>query len=217
MRVGASECVYVAVVSKVSQGRRAVIVSTPSDDELMNGLVRRSVRCAAEVLESVGAIVEVIDLVGFVPVMSPEERSAYFSAEPILDPDVRAYADLVGSASTVVFVFHARHGMLPPALKGFVDRVFVPGVSFQMTESGRVLRGLRHVDHLVGIPVYSASHRNVRRTREPGRRLLLRCMRLSCSIRTRSLWVAAYIDASQYDGGDGFISHLERRLRRRLS
>lgn len=183
----------------------------------MDGLVRRSVTCAAEVLESLGAIVEVIDLAGFVPAMSPEERSAYFGVEPILDPDVRAYADLVSGASMLVFVFHARHGMLPPSLKGFVDRVFVPGVSFQMTESGRVLRGLRHVDHLVGIPVYSASRRDVQRTREPGRRLLLRCMRMSCSVRTRSLWVAAYTDPSQYDGGDGFISHLERRLRRRLS
>lgn len=86
-----------------------------------------------------------------------------------------------------------------------------------MTESGRVLRGLRHVDHLVGIPVYSAPRRNVQRAREPGRRLMLRCMRMSCSVRTRSLWVAAYATPARYNGDDGFISHLERRLRRRLS
>ena len=39
-------------------------------------------------------------------------------------------------------------------LKGFIDRVLVPGVSFHMDERGRVMPGLMHLRHVHAVTTY---------------------------------------------------------------
>ena len=64
------------------------------------------------------------------------------TATPILDPLVARYADVVGRAGLLVFVYPTWWSRLPAILKGWLERVMVPGVWFRFDErTGKVKPG----------------------------------------------------------------------------
>lgn len=87
--------------------------------------------------------VEFLDLYrsGFHPVLTPEEIRSHFSFDPL----VQAYARLIALADVLVFVYPLWWGGPPALLKGFLDRVFRPGVVYDWVgeeETGRDPVGL---------------------------------------------------------------------------
>ncbi|MGB0801362.1 MAG: NAD(P)H-dependent oxidoreductase, partial [Ilumatobacteraceae bacterium] len=90
-------------------------------------------------------VVTVIDLAGFGVAMSADERVAYETDEPIVDPRVRASAEAVGRAEVLAFVTAVHSYGLSAPVKGWLDRVLVPGVGFEIDDAGRMRPGLRHV------------------------------------------------------------------------
>ena len=80
--------------------------------------------------------------------MTAEERDAYHGESPICDPLVERYADIVGRAGALVFVYPTWWSTLPAILKGWLERVMVPGVSFRFDErTGKVQAGARQRAH----------------------------------------------------------------------
>ena len=73
---------------------------------------------------------EVVDLyaLGFRVAMSPDERHAYHGETPLIDEHTREHARLVGRADCLVFVYPTWWSGLPAMLKGWLERVLVPGV-----------------------------------------------------------------------------------------
>ena len=139
--------------------RVAVILANPNPDSFAHELARR----AAVGLRAGGHEVESVDLyaMGFRAAMSTEEREAYHGRTPILDPMVRAQADLVRSVDALVFVYPTWWSGLPAILKGWLERVMVPGVGFRFDErSGKVRPGLTNVRRLIGISTYGTSARS---------------------------------------------------------
>ncbi|WP_040493711.1 NAD(P)H-dependent oxidoreductase [Ilumatobacter nonamiensis] len=190
----------------------AVVLAHPNPDGFAHELASRAVAG----LSAAGHEVELVDLygMGFRAAMSAEERSAYHGERPILDPVVQQQVDLVRSVDALVFVYPTWWSGLPAILKGWLERVMVPGVGFRFDErSGKVRPGLTNIDHLIGISTYGSPRWYVRAINDNGRRTLLRALRLACGRRTSCRWFGLYgIDASSPEQRAEFSARVEREL-----
>lgn len=88
-------------------------------------------------LSRAGAAFETIDLYGdgFEPAMSREELSVYGEGKTE-DPLVLRYQDLILRSRHLVLVFPVWWNDVPAMLRGFLDRVMLPGFSWEATGSG---------------------------------------------------------------------------------
>jgi NAD(P)H dehydrogenase (quinone) len=167
-------------------------------------------------LSRAGHTVDAIDLYaqGFRAEMSLDERLAYESDDPILDPMVRDHASRVLQADAIVFVYPTWWSGLPAVLKGWLERVMVPGVGFTLDESTRKVRpGLARVRRIVGISTYGSRWAYVKLTNDNGRRIITRALRMSSGWRTRTTWLALYaIDTADSDQRREHLERIESRL-----
>lgn len=189
-----------------------VVLAHPKGDSFNHAVAQR----AHDALVAGGHEVHLLDLyaVGFRAAMSAEERKAYHSNEPILDPMVAEHAALVKAADALVFVYPTWWSAQPAILKGWFERVFVPGVGFTFNSRGKVRPGLVNLRHLVGISTYGSSRRYVRAINDNGRRTITRTLRMSAGRRTRSRWLALYsIDTCTARERAEFLERVEHAMR----
>lgn len=151
--------------------------------------------------------------IGFRPAMSLEERRAYHSDRPLIDAQAAEHAALVQAADTLVFVYPTWWGGLPAILKGWLERVLVPGVAFVFDDAGKVRPGLQHVRRIVGISTYGSPWTVVKMLQDGGRRTLLRALRMSCGLRTRTTWLGLYsVDTSGDSDRAAFLDRVEHTM-----
>lgn len=193
---------------------KSLVVVAPSSDPRRHQLVQAAAATVSAALDTNGHDVTVFDLADFRPALSTSERRAYETDQPLIEEVTRSHAAVVTASSALVFVYGSTLSTLPPELKGWFDRVLVPGVSFFLDDSNRARRGLRHVDHLVGVAVYDATWWQSRRAGDPGRRIILRALRWCGRLTMRSSWVPLY---SAADADDPTVDEWLRRLRRRMA
>lgn len=168
-------------------------------------------------LEASGHDVDLVDLHrdGFDPVMSAAEHAAYHTDSPIVAADVHRSALLVKAAEAVVFVYPAWWTGPPAILKGWLDRVLVPGVGFVFDRSGRIKPGLRNIRRIVAVATYDAPSTRVRLLGDAGRRTLARTLRMNVRRRSRPWWLAMYgVGTSTADDRSRFEERVRRRLAR---
>ena len=189
-----------------------LVVSHPSADSYCHALATRAVVG----LRAAGHEVTILDLhaAGFRVAMTAEERHAYHGDSPILDPLVATHAALVQRAEALVFVYPTWWSGLPAMLKGWLERVMVPGVGFRFdARTGKVRPGLGQVRHLVGISTYGSSRTSVRLVNDNGRRTITRALRMSCGLRARPHWLGLYgVDGSTDDERSAFAARVEREM-----
>lgn len=189
-----------------------VVVAHPSTESYCHALAAR----AAAGLTAAGHDVAVVDLyaLGVRPAMTAEERDAYHGDQPILDPLIEDHAALVRRAEILVFVYPTWWSGLPAILKGWLERVMVPGVGFVLDErTNKVRPALRQVRHIVGISTYGSPRTYVRLVNDNGRRVLTRALRLSCGFRARTRWLGLYaIDTSTAGQRTEFLAHVEQQM-----
>lgn len=194
--------------------RALVVVAHPCTDSFTHA----ASRAAVTGLERAGHRVEVIDLYadGFRPHMSLDERLAYESDAPVLDPQVADHIERLRQSSILVFVYPTWWGGLPAMMKGWLERIMVPGVGFTFDErSGKVRPGLDHVRRIVGISTYGSPRRAVWVVNDNGRRILTRALRMSCGIRARTTWLALYeMDTRTPDERRRFLADVDERAGR---
>ncbi len=173
--------------------RRVLVVFAHPDGNSLSGTLANAVRRG---LEKSGKQVDFVDLYAdrFSAVMTAAERIAYETDSPILDPLVAHYSELVMKCEALVVVYPTWNMGFPAILKGFFERVMVPGVAFGFNEkSGRVRGNLGHIRHFVGVTTYGSPHWVVRMTSDMGRRMLTRCLRaMAPTARSRSIWLGLY-------------------------
>jgi putative NADPH-quinone reductase len=152
---------------------------------------------------------------GFTAAMTSEERHAYHGEQPILDPLVARHADDVRWAEALVFVYPTWWAGLPAVLKGWLERVLVPGVAFHLDErTNKVTPDLRHIRRIVGISTYGSPRAYVWLMNDAGRRTLLRSVRMLCARRTRTRWLGLYaMDRATADDRAAFVARIEQELR----
>ncbi len=190
----------------------AVILAHPDPAGFNHELARRVVAG----LRAGGRSVELLDLygIGFRAAMSEQERIAYHGDDPILDPVVQLHADVVRAVDTLVFVYPTWWSGLPAILKGWLERVMVPGVGVRFDErSGTVRPGLTNVQRLIGVSTYGSPQWYVRAINDNGRRTLHRALRLSCGRGPSRRWYALYgVDTSSSREREEFAARVEREL-----
>ena len=167
-------------------------------------------------LTRAGHAVTVLDLYAeeFRAAMSLDERLAYHSERPILDPMAERHAGIVKHAEALVFVYPTWWSTVPAILKGWLERVMVPGVGFVFDEKQHVRRGLTHVHRIVGISTYGSPRIYVRALHDNGRRTLLRTLRLNTAIFTRRSWLGLYqMDNRTVEQRAAFLRRVDRKLR----
>ncbi len=172
---------------------------------------------ACEALRRSGHDVDVLDLeaIGFRAEMTIEEHRAYHGDRPVIDPLVAAHVAIVQRAEALVFVYPTWWSGLPAVLKGWLERVLVPGVGFLFDASGNVRPGLTHVRRLIGISTYGSPRRYVWLINDNGRRILMRAARLNTGLRTRRQWLALYsTDTSTPAQRRAFLDRVATRMAR---
>jgi len=190
-----------------------VVVAHPIGDSLTQAAAEAAVRGSV----AAGHDVTTLDLyaLGFRPAMSLEERRAYESGEPLIEAMTAEHAALVQASQILVFVYPTWWAGLPAILKGWLERVLVPGVAFVFDDAGKVRPGLQHVRRIVGISTYGSPWTVVKALQDGGRRTLLRALRMSCGVRTRTTWLALYaVDTAGRNDRAAFLDRVEHTMSR---
>ncbi|MEP7113514.1 MAG: NAD(P)H-dependent oxidoreductase [Ilumatobacteraceae bacterium] len=170
---------------------------------------------ACATLSAAGHTVTMLDLYAdeFRTAMSPAERLAYHSDRPILDPMAERHAEVVKQADALVFIYPTWWSTVPAILKGWLERVMVPGVGFVFDEHHHVKRGLTQVDRIVGISTYRSRWISVKAIHDNGRRVLLRALRLNTATLTRRSWLGLYeVDTRTDAQRAAFLKRVERTM-----
>lgn len=168
--------------------RLLVVFAHPCADSLG----ARLFRTAVEALTAGGHDLRVRDLYaeGFDPVMPEAEWRAYFenpaSSEVLHAGDI---ADLRW-AEGLVLVYPTWWYGPPSILKGWFERVWLPGVTFEISRSrlGRVTRKLDNIRLFAVVTTSGSPWWWLRLIRDPGRNMFLRAMRPMFHPRCRFLW-----------------------------
>ncbi len=169
---------------------RALVVYCHPNAESFTRAVRDTV---LERLQAVGAEIRTADLYAedFDPSLSATELACY-EQHPQNCAPVRTHTDNVKWCNTLIFVYPTWWYSVPAPLKGWLDRVLLPGVAFVMPEGGDIGPGLTHVTRLGVFTTCGASWRLTQFVGAPGKRMLLRGVRLLCHPRCRTGFVAHY-------------------------
>ena len=172
-------------------------------------------------LTAAGCDVTVLDLARqeFNPVMSRGEWEAYRAHEgakpsesQVIPADIAAHVAAIQNAEILVFTYPTWWSSIPAQLKGWLERVMMPGVGFRLV-NGRVRPGLTNVRHLVVITTYGSPWSYVKAINDNGRRTLLRALRLSTGWRTRRTHLGLYrMDLATEGDRAAFVAKVERRV-----
>ena len=122
---------------------------------------------------------------GFDPVMSEEDRRTYHDV-PDNKARVSAYVDRLMAAEALILSFPVWNFGYPAILKGFFDKVFLPGVSFRL-ENGKVVPNLTHIKKLVAVTTYGGTRWRAFTAGDPPRRSV-----------TRAVWHTTRPDTMRY-------------------
>ena len=127
----------------------------------------------------------------FDPVMSRQERLDYEN-EAVNRARVALYAERVLAAQGLVLVFPVWNMGFPAILKGFIDRVFLPGVSFRMHPNGDYSPCLHKVTRLGAVCTYGGERWRTFLMGDPPRRVVKRSLRSVVSPSARCDYLAHY-------------------------
>jgi putative NADPH-quinone reductase len=192
--------------------RVVVVVAHPDPDSFNHAIASTAISS----LTRAGHAVTVLDLYAeeFRTAMSRDEQQAYYSDRPLLDPTAERHAGIIKQAEALVFVYPTWWSTVPAILKGWLERVMVPGVGFLFDERQRVRRGLTDVRRVVGISTYGATRLYVKVLHDNGRRTLMRALRLNTALVTRTTWVALYeVDNCSLAQRQAFLERVDRKMR----
>ncbi|MCD1627570.1 MAG: NAD(P)H-dependent oxidoreductase [Paracoccaceae bacterium] len=111
---------------------------------------------------------------GFNPVLTESERRGYHEVGPNL-ASVADYVERLRAAQALVLVFPVWNFGYPAILKGFFDRVFLPGVSFRL-EDGKVRPNLTHIRKLAAVTTYGGTRMRALLAGDPPRHVVKRAV-----------------------------------------
>ena len=115
---------------------------------------------------------------GFSPVLTDQERRDYHDLELNTGP-VNDYVERLRQADALVLVFPVWIFGFPAILKGFFDRVCVPGVAFRL-EDGKVAPNLRNIRKLAAVTTYGGTRLRAMGVLDPPRRIVCGAVRFYC-------------------------------------
>ena len=172
-------------------------------------------RLTVDRLAANGHEVDAIDLYQdcFNPVLSEAERLNYHDLEMNRKP-VEAYVDRLLDAEALVLVYPVWNYGFPAILKGWFDRVFLPGVSFGLVD-GKVRPTLHNIGKILVITSYGGSRFRSWLMGDPPRKIANRMLRATVKPGAPVTYLAHYeMNLSTDQTRHSFMSRVERALDR---
>jgi NAD(P)H dehydrogenase (quinone) len=170
-------------------------------------------RTVVETLRRTGHEVDDCDLYAerFDPVLSYEERVHYLEV-PANRRAVEDYVRRVEQAEGLILVFPVWNFGFPAILKGFLDRVFLPGVSFTLVD-GLATPNLMHLKTLVAVTTYGAPRWRAFLLGDPPRRVVLRVLSVLVAPRARRRYLALHdMNRQTPERRAAFLRKVERTI-----
>jgi putative NADPH-quinone reductase len=167
-----------------------------------------------EELRARGHAVDDCDLYaeGFEPAMTREERIRYQDVGPNRS-NVDAYVERVLAAEALVVVHPVWNFGYPAILKGFFDRVFLPGVSFRMVDR-KATPGLHNIRKCAFVCTYGGSRFRAWLMGDPPRKLARRNMRVTIHPRGSVGYYAHYdMNRSTPESREKFLVRVRTAMR----
>ncbi len=149
-------------------------------------------RATVAALAAAGHQVDDCDLYaeGFNPVLSRQERLDYHD-ETICTKPVQQYVDRLRAAEALVLCTPVWNYGYPAILKGFLDRVFLPGVSFKLV-NGKVAPNLHHIRRIAAVTTYGGTRFRTILMGDPPRKMFKRTLRALVHPLARAKYLALY-------------------------
>jgi len=150
-----------------------VLYAHPVETSFNAGLHRTIV----ERLTAAGHSVDDCDLYAedFDPRLARQERLDYHNPRGSADP-AAPYVERLLRADALVLSYPVWNYGFPAILKGFFDRVFLPGVSFKLVD-GKVQPSLHNVRKIAAVTTYGGSRFRAMLMGDPPRKLIKRMLR----------------------------------------
>jgi NAD(P)H dehydrogenase (quinone) len=192
--------------------RTLVVTCHPLPDSFTAAVAERAVAT----LRGRGDELRVTDLYaeGFDPLFTATERERHLDPGP--DPAVAHHAADLKWCERLVLVYPTWWSGQPAMMKGWIDRVWVRDVAFDLPpESNRLHARLRNVRRLVAITTHGSSKFVNTVQGEGGKRTVTRTLRAVCHPLARTTWIAMYeVDTATDSQRRAFLDRVERKLRR---
>jgi NAD(P)H dehydrogenase (quinone) len=166
-------------------------------------------------LETAGHSVEVRDLYaeGFMPALNAEERDRYYDEAA----NRRGIEDHVASlqrAQALIFVYPTWWYGLPAMLKGWLDRVWVPGIAFRL-DPGVIRPRLGNIRRIAVVTTYGSPPWLLWLIGWPDKRLIGRGLRRLCARGCRLDWIAlTRMDTRTRPERERFLTKVRTRFSR---
>lgn len=191
-----------------------VIFAHPSTNSMGHALFEKAVAT----LEEVGHDVQVLDLyrLGFDPVLSPDEWDSYIADTDKNIANVKEHVELLQWAEGLVFVFPTWYYGVPAILKGWFERVWLPGVTFEKadTRGKRPIPKLQKVRSVAIITTSGSPKWWIWIIRDPLKSFFKRGLRPLFALRCKYIWCQLYdMNCITRDEGAKFIDRVGQKLR----
>jgi putative NADPH-quinone reductase len=126
-------------------------------------------------LKKAGHSIDLLDLYaeGFNPVISADVRRRYHDTAHNRE-GVEGYVNRLLSADALVLQFPTWSFGPPAMMKGFLDRMFMPGVAFDLSDPNHVRPVLRNIKKLAGVVTYGRPWHNAVYMGDPPRKIVKR-------------------------------------------
>ena len=131
-----------------------------------------------------------------------------------LPDDIAPHIEHLKWAEGIVFIFPTWWYDMPAMLKGWFDRVWLPGVAFDLSDGGKLIRPrLSNIRLMAAATSCGAPWWWSKLVGEPHRRILMRGMRALCAKDCKQLWLGCYqMDGSSRAKRERFLAALRRKL-----
>ena len=169
-----------------------------------------------ETLQAHGHEVDDCDLYaeGFDPVMSRQDRIEYHDLKANRTR-VGAYVERLAAAEGLALSYPVWNMGFPAIMKGFVDKVFLPGVSFKIEPNGDYVPGGLKVRKLGVACTYGGNRITTFFAGDPCRRFVMRSLRFACAPNATCDYVAHHdMNHTKPEKRAAFLREVQRRFSR---
>ena len=170
---------------------------------------------ALAALSDRGHAVDLLDLYAekFDPVLSEEGRRHYHDVSRN-QAGLESYIARLTSAEALVLQFPTWCFGLPAMLKGFFDRLLMPGVAFDLSDPSHVRPTLRNIRRIVGIATYGRPRTMAFWMSDPPRKIVTLYVRWFTGGAARADYHALYrLNIATPARRTAFIVRVERAMR----
>jgi NAD(P)H dehydrogenase (quinone) len=146
----------------------------------------------------------------FDPVLSEQERMHYHDTN-LNRAAIAAYADRLLAADALILIYPVWNEGFPAILKGFFDRVFIPGVSFTVGPDGALKTNLHKMKRIAAVCTHGATRSLAFILGDPSKRVVKRLVRWMPGHHIRCDYLASYdMDNSTDQQRTAFIQKVRR-------